>query len=163
VYWKLVAFEERHHPKRTLDRLRGRPERESVVQDIEVPVQRVAEFMDGFHREVPISPVWLCPLRQRDAAAVWDLYRLDPGTLSVNVGFWSTFALGPGISPDHHNRWVEAEVERLLGRKSLYSTSFYDQDTFWRLYNGQVYSELKRKYDPDRRLLDLYAKCVQAR
>jgi hypothetical protein len=63
----------------------------------------------------------------------------------------------------HHNRWIEAEVDRLGGRKSLYSTAFYAEDHFWSLYNGAVYRDLKSRYDPSTRLLDLYAKCVQAR
>lgn len=163
VYWKVAAFEQRHHLKAAIDRRRGLPDRESVIQDIEVPVTRLAEFVSGFEREVPISPIWLCPLRQRDPSAAWDLYRLDPTELYVNVGFWSTVALADGMDPTHHNRWVEAEVQRLGGRKSLYSTAFYDEDTFWALYNGPVYRRLKARYDPSDRLLDLYAKCVQAR
>ncbi len=163
VYWKVVALEERYHVKAAIDRRRGEPERENVIQDVEVPVGRLAEFVADFHREVPIAPIWLCPLRQRDPAATWDLYRLDPAELYVNVGFWSSVPLTESMDPAHHNRWVEAEVERLGGRKSLYSTAFYDEEHFWRLYNGPAYRDLKQKYDRESRLLDLYAKCVQSR
>jgi hypothetical protein len=52
-------------------------------------------------------------------------------------------------------------VEELGGRKSLYSTSYYGRDEFWRLYNGPAYASLKAGYDGDRRLLDLYEKCVE--
>ncbi|HEY0641740.1 MAG TPA: FAD-binding oxidoreductase [Pseudonocardiaceae bacterium] len=159
VYWKIVAFERRHGPMAWVDRRRGRPEQEHVVQDIEVPVGRAAEFLDFFHREIPISPVWVCPLRQRDGRD-WPLYRFEPGELYVNFGFWSTVDLEPGEPADTHNRLIERTVERLGGRKSLYSTSFYDEDDFWRLYNGDVYRKLKKQYDPEGRLLDLYAKCV---
>jgi FAD/FMN-containing dehydrogenase len=163
VYWKIMAFEERHHFMARLDRRRGRPDRENVIQDVELPIDRLVEFVEDFQRAVPISPFWLCPLRQRDADVSWDLYRLDPGSLYVNVGFWSSVALEPGMDPSHHNRWVEAEVDRLGGRKSLYSTAFYDEERFWALYNGPVYRQLKNRYDPANRLLDLYAKCVAAR
>ena len=40
----------------------------------------------GQNERTGIQPVWMCPLRQRDPAAVWDLYALDPKTLYVNVG-----------------------------------------------------------------------------
>jgi FAD/FMN-containing dehydrogenase len=163
VYWKVLALEERFGVKRAIDRRRGLPPRESVVQDVEIPVGRLAEFVEGFEREIPILPFWLCPLRQRRAADRWPLYPLTPGELYVNVGFWSTCALAPGMDPAHHNRWIEDEVDRLGGRKSLYSTSFYDEDRFWSLYNGPLYRELKARYDPSDRLLDLYAKCVQSR
>ena len=162
VYWRAMALEERYHFKRALDRRRRLPDRETVIQDVEVPVDRLGEFVTNFAREVPISPIWLCPLRQRDPASTWPLYRMDPGALYVNVGFWSTVPEVPG-EPTHHNRWVEDEVDRLGGRKSLYSSAFYSEDRFWQLYNGPAYRVLKDRYDPDGRLLDLYAKCVQSR
>jgi FAD/FMN-containing dehydrogenase len=169
MYWKIVALENRYHAKAKLDRWRGQPELEDVVQDIEVPVDKAAEFMAGLLREVPIAPVWLCPLRQAPGAGRpgdddrWPLYPLAPGQLYVNFGFWSSCPLEPGMDKAHHNRWVEAEVDRLGGRKSLYSTAFYDEDTFWSMYNGAAYDKLKDRYDPGRRLLDLYAKCVRAK
>jgi FAD/FMN-containing dehydrogenase len=163
IYWKIMAFEERHRVKATIDRWRGLPRRENVIQDVELPIDRLSEFVADFHEHVPIAPFWLCPLRQRQADASWDLYRLDPDTLYVNVGFWSSIPLGEGMDPAHHNRWVEERVDRLGGRKSLYSTAFYDERRFWELYNGPVYDRLKTRYDPDGRLLDLYAKCVGSR
>jgi FAD/FMN-containing dehydrogenase len=163
VWWKLVAFEQKYRFKSRYDRRRGRPEREEVVQDVEVPIDRLEEFMEVFTAEVPIEPVWFCPLQQRSADDVWELYRLDPAVLYVNVGFWSSVALEPGEDPSTHNRLIEDLVERLGGRKSLYSTSFYDVDRFWRIYNGAAYDVLKKTYDPEGRLLDLYAKCVQSR
>ena len=58
---------------------------------------------------------------------------------------------------------IEDKVEELGGRKSLYSTAFYSAERFWRLYNGAAYEIVKKSYDPEGRLLDLYAKCVQRR
>ena len=163
VYWKLVGFEKKHQWKASWDRRRGLPDREDVVQDVEVPVARLAEFMDVFAREVPVEPVWLCPMKQRDPDAVWELYRMDPAALYVNVGFWSSVPLAAGQSDGSHNRLIERLVEDLGGRKSLYSSSFYDEETFWRLYNGPTYDVLKKNYDGLGRLLDLYSKCVRGR
>ena len=163
VYWKLVGFEKRHQWKTRWDRRHGRPEREDVIQDVEVPVHRLAEFMDVFARDIPIAPVWFCPLQQRDRTADWELYRLDPDVLYINVGFWSTVPLGPSQADGTHNRLIEQLVDDLGGRKSLYSDSYYSPEHFWQLYNGPAYDVLKKTYDPDARLLDLYAKCVQGR
>jgi FAD/FMN-containing dehydrogenase len=163
VYWKIAAFERRYGPMRRIDRLRKRPPNEEVVQDIEVPVDRAAEFLKFFHAEIPISPVWVCPLQQRDPGVTWPLYPLDADTLYVNFGFWSSVPLEPGEPDGSHNRLIERTVEDLDGRKSLYSTSYYAEEDFWRMYNGEVYSMLKRQYDPNGRLLDLYAKCVGRR
>jgi FAD/FMN-containing dehydrogenase len=161
TYWGLVELERRYRPAERLERLRGRPAWEHVVQDVEIPVERAGDFLDFFLREVPISPLWICPLRQRDPAARWELYALDPERLYVNFGFWSTVPLADGQPGETHNRRIEQVVEGLGGRKSLYSTSFYERDEFWRLYHGEAYADLKRRYDGAGRLLDLYEKCVE--
>jgi FAD/FMN-containing dehydrogenase len=163
VYWKLVAFERRHDWLGRLDRARGKPPTEAVIQDVEVPVERLAEFLDFFHREIGIAPAWVCPLRQRDPEVVWELYAMQPSTTYVNVGFWSTVPRRPGQPDGYHNRLIEAKVTELGGRKSLYSDACYDEDEFWRLYNGTVYDVLKKSYDPEGRLLNLYEKVVRQR
>ncbi len=163
TYWKAVALERRYGPMRRLDAIRGRPEREDVVQDVEIPVERAAEFLRFFAAEIGISPVWVCPLRQRDPAASWDLYRLDPHTLYLNVGFWSSVELPSGTEDGTYNRRIEAEVAALDGHKSLYSTAYYGEKEFWAAYNGPAYRRLKAEYDPQSRLLDLYAKTVRRR
>jgi len=163
VYWKLVALERRYGVKARIDRARGKPDLEYVIQDIEVPAARLGEFLDFLDRQTGMTPVWLCPLVQRDASVTWDLYPLDPRTTYVNVGFWGGVDLPAGESEPFHNRAIEREVARLGGRKSLYSTAFYPEDEFWASYGGTTYEVLKKTYDPDGRLLDLYAKTVQRR
>jgi FAD/FMN-containing dehydrogenase len=163
VYWKVVGLERRHGWKSALDARRGHAPREPVIQDVEVPVDRLNEFLEFFHDEIGITPVWLCPLRQRERNATWDLYALDPSTTYVNLGFWSSVEQRPGQRKGHHNRRIEEVVTELGGRKSLYSSSYYDEDEFWSIYNGAQYELLKKEYDPQGRLLDLYAKCVRGR
>lgn len=160
VYWNVVGFERRHGWLAALDRRRGRPEREPVIQDVEVPVAQAPEFLRFFEKEIGISPVWVCPLRQRVSDVEWDLYALDPSTTYVNFGFWSSVAVEPDDPPHLRNRRIEEVVAELGGRKSLYSSSFYEPEEFWRTYNGDRYQVLKKEYDPQSRLLDLYAKCV---
>lgn len=163
VYWRLIALDRRHDLSGRAARLRGRPAREPVVQDIEVPVHRLTEFLEFFHREVGIAPVWVCPLKQRDPTARWPLYEFDPEVLYINVGFWSTVPLHEGIDPQDGtvNRRIEEVVTALDGRKSLYSTAFYDRETFWSIYGGSEYERLKGVYDPERRLRGLYEKVVE--
>jgi FAD/FMN-containing dehydrogenase len=115
------------------------------------------------HDEIGMAPVWMCPLRPRGGEARWDLYALDPATTYVNFGFWGTVPLAPGESDGTHNRAIERRITDLGGRKSLYSSSYYEEDEFWRLYGGDTYEVLKKTYDPEGRLLDLYSKCVAGR
>jgi FAD/FMN-containing dehydrogenase len=58
---------------------------------------------------------------------------------------------------------VEDAVAMHGGHKSLYSDAYYQEDRFWSLYGGAAYRQVKRRYDPDGRLLDLYAKAVKRR
>ncbi|MGI5164171.1 FAD-binding oxidoreductase [Spirillospora sp. CA-253888] len=160
VYRKMVAYDRRFQILARIERWRGLRPREDVIQDIEVPVERLPEFLEFFDDKVGMRPVWLCPLRARES---WPLYPLEPGRTYVNVGFWGTVRLPPGQIPEYHNRLIEREVAALDGHKSLYSTAFYSRDEFWRYYDGDIYRRLKDAYDPAKRLLDLYDKCVRGR
>jgi FAD/FMN-containing dehydrogenase len=166
VYWKLVAFENRHHVFARLDARRGRPAQERVVQDVEIPLPGTADFLRWFLREVPIEPIWLCPLALRDSPVSrqgWPLYPLAPDTTYVNVGFWSTVPITEGRADGDVNRAIEQKVHELGGHKSLYSDAYYDEAEFSRLYGGSSYAPVKERYDPDGRLPTLYDKAVRRR
>ena len=160
VYWKLIAADRRFGLSQRLDRMRGRAPKEMVVQDVEVPVAALPEFLEFFHTQIGITPVWLCPLRQRDPSVRWSLYEFDPDTTYVNVGFWSRVELDAGEDPraGRVNRLIEREVAALNGRKSLYSTSFYGREEFYEIYGGAAYAGLKAQYDPEGRFPELYEK-----
>ena len=162
VYRKLVAFDRAKGLTSAMDARRGRPQSEAVIQDVEIPLARAAEFLAFFAEKVGMSPVWLCPLRLRGDRP-WPLYPLRPGEVYVNIGFWGTVPLPPGRADGYHNRLIEEKVAGLGGHKGLYSTSFYSEDEFWERYNGPAYAELKREYDGDGRLAGLYEKCVRGR
>jgi FAD/FMN-containing dehydrogenase len=164
VYRKLVAFDKRYGLTDVLYDRRGLPPREDVIQDIEVPVNQGDAFLDFFSKNVGMAPVWMCPLRLRRDTA-WPLYPLQPGEVYVNFGFWGTVPLPPGKDKGdgYYNRMIENEVSALGGHKSLYSTSFYDEEEFRARYNGSAYDKLKGEYDGDGRLLGLYDKCVRVR
>jgi FAD/FMN-containing dehydrogenase len=168
VYHRLVALEDRFGVYGRIERWRGRPERERVIQDVEIPVERTADFLRWFAESVPMSPVWLCPLKLREPAGrgeprEWPLYPLNPGQLYVNVGFWGTVPIEPGRVDGDVNRRIEAAVAEHQGHKSLYSDAFYDEAEFDALYGGPVYRSAKRTYDPDNRLIGLYEKAVRRR
>jgi len=165
-YHRLVGLENRFGVMARLDAARGRPAQERVVQDVEVPVDRLPEFLSWFDEHVAMRPVWLCPLRLREpagpgTASSWPSYPLAPGTTYVNVGFWGTVPIAAGARDGDVNRAVEAEVTELGGHKSLYSDAYYDRETFDRLYNTANHAGVKRRYDPDDRLTGLYEKVVK--
>jgi len=161
VYHRIYMLEQRYRIAGRLDRRRGRPPSERVVQDVELPTARTAEFLRWFAGHVRMSPVWLCPLRA--GTRTWPLYPLTPGASYVNAGFWGAVDIAPGARDGDVNRAIEAKVTELTGHKTLYSDAYYDRETFDRLYGGESYRVVKKRYDPDHRLTGLYEKVVQRR
>jgi FAD/FMN-containing dehydrogenase len=160
VYHLLVGLDAKFGIADRLDRRAGRPQRERVVQDIEIPVDRLPEFLDWFDDAIGMRPVWLCPLMARES---WPSYPLPASQTFVNVGFWGAVPTGSDAPQAPHNRAIEAKVHELDGHKSLYSEAFYDPATFDALYNGANLAAVKKQYDPDGRLPTLYEKAVGRR
>lgn len=153
TYQKIMRAAQRP-PLKALEHLRGR--RESVIQDVDIPLPNAASFLAQFHAAVGITPVWVCPFVVTTDRC--PLYRLRPGTTYVNFGFWDSV---PSREPDgHYNAIVERLVAQHDGKKSLYSRSTFDEATFWTLYDRRAYDSLKREYDPTGRFPGLYEKTV---
>ncbi|MFZ2804165.1 MAG: FAD-binding oxidoreductase [Patescibacteria group bacterium] len=157
TYMKIKNFFDKHDAAKKFEFIRGR--NEPVIQDVEIPVEHAPDFLSFFTREIGINYLWMCPTMAYDPTKKYDLYAMDPSTLYVNFGFWD------GVQSDkedgHYNRLIEKKTEELHGKKSLYSTSYYSSEEFWKLYNKPRYEELKKTYDPGASLKDLYQKCVQ--
>ncbi len=136
---------------------------ESIVQDVDVTIDKAPQFLDFFQREVGLTPVWICPFRAYNPDHVYPLFPTDRGTLYVNFGFWDQKFDDTTHPPGYFNRLIEDKLAELGGTKSLYSDSYFTPEDFAARYNGATYEVLKSKYDPGRRLADLYEKCVLKR
>jgi FAD/FMN-containing dehydrogenase len=158
TYSKIMRWNARTGLTRRLSRLAGLHS-ESVIQDVDIPVARAAEFLGFLQREIGILPVWICPIGPRADAQRFSLYPMPPG-LHVNFGFWDVVRRREPHPPGHFNRLVEREVARLGGIKSLYSESFYSPEEFSARYGGEAYAALKARYDPAGVFPTLYEKCV---
>jgi FAD/FMN-containing dehydrogenase len=133
--------------------------RESVIQDVDIPVLNAPAFLDFFQREIGIVPIWICPVQSYRRDVQFTLFPMQD-QLYVNFGFWDVVRRSHAFEAGHHNRLVENKVAELGGIKSLYSDSFYDEETFWRIYDGSAYRALKEKYDTQAKAKNLYQKCV---
>jgi FAD/FMN-containing dehydrogenase len=159
TYQKIMRWNTRVGLTAKMNRLLDR-RTESVIQDVDIPLENAAEFLRFFLAEIPIRPVWMCPIGGHDSERRFPLYPLSGDGLFVNFGFWDVVPNPAKYPAGHFNRLIEDRVRDLGGVKSLYSESYYDEDTFWKLYDGEEYFRLKRKYDPEGRLRNLYQKCV---
>ncbi|HLX31125.1 MAG TPA: FAD-binding oxidoreductase [Casimicrobiaceae bacterium] len=162
TYQRIMRWNTRAGITSAINRWRG-IHSESVIQDVDIPIARAAEFLDFLHEEVGILPIWVCPIRAPDRNAEPTLYRLPRGTLSVNFGFWDTVPSRERRPAGFLNRKIERRVQDAGGIKSLYSDSYFDEYEFWSIYNRAAYEALKARYDPRNDLGDLYAKVVLRR
>ena len=123
-------------------------------------MERADEFLSFFQQRIGITPIWICPTKPASEDR-YPTYALEHDRLYLNFGFWDVVRLPAGEKEGYYNRQVEQWVDTLKGRKGLYSTVFYDKETFWRHYDGRNYRMLKNRYDPQGKLKDLFEKAVR--
>ncbi len=158
-YTQVMRLNSKWGIKRRLDRLSGYYP-ESVIQDIDIPIDNAAEFLEFLMREIGVLPIWICPIATNKNSEKFPLFSLSPDHMYINFGFWDSVKAKAKRPEGYLNRKIEKMTEKLNGKKSLYSDSYYDEHEFWSQYNEQCYWDLKRRYDPNNRFLNLYEKCV---
>ncbi len=150
-YWKIISLAK----KFDLDKSKNK---ESVVQDVGIPIEKCSEFLRFFTKNIGILPIWACPFKSPTKAR-FTLVNTDHSKLYIDFGFWDS--VKTNREEGFYNRLVEKKVWEMKGLKSLYSTSYYTEEEFWRIHNKKRYNSLKRRYDPNNRLRNLYEKCVK--
>ncbi|MGQ0750240.1 MAG: FAD-binding protein, partial [Betaproteobacteria bacterium] len=141
TYTRIMRWNSRVGVTSAVERLLGLRS-ESVIQDVDVPIRRAAEFLDFHAKEIGIWPAWVCPIGPQRNALRYALYPMRPEWY-VNFGFWDVIRTRKGHERGHFNRKIERKVAELGGIKSLYSDSFFPEDEFWRTYGGETYRALK--------------------
>jgi len=163
AYIKLKKYNEKYKLTKKISSINSiigikNTEKEPIIQDVGIPIENCAKFLDFFNHEIKIKPVWMCPTKIYNKNNNFPLFDLDPKILYIDFGFWDSVKTEK--EKGYYNKMIEKIVEKLKGKKSLYSDSFYEKNDFWIIYNGKIYHKLKKKYDPGRVFLDLYEKTV---
>ena len=158
TYTKIMRWNSRVGISKKIERVIGLHS-ESVIQDVDIPLSRGAEFLDFYAREIGLWPQWICPIGPQPHSGRFSLYPVK-NEWYVNFGFWDVKRTREAHPPGHFNRMIERKVIELGGIKSLYSDSFFPREEFDRYYGGELYKNLKTKYDPQGAFPQLYEKCV---
>lgn len=123
-----------------------------LVQDICLPSDSVAPFLEWVDRRIGIRPMWLWPIRpDRDSPFSPAAIETD---LVIDVGLWG-IPRGGFLAA---NREIERKTVELEGRKMLYAHVYHPAEEFAATYNCQQYRSLRRKYGADRAFPSLYEK-----
>ena len=161
-YWKIMHFNRKYKLTDKFDKIFGKKHySQTVVQDIEIPIENCVKFLEFFHKEIGIKPIWACPLKAYNKNDKFTLYLMNPNKLYVNFGFWDLVKTTEEYPEGYFDKKIEKKVKELNGKKSLYSTSYYSEEEFWKLYNKNEYFRLKKKYDSSNTFNNLYQKVVK--
>lgn len=121
-----------------------------MVQDLALPYDTAAEFINYTDEKFGIYPLWLCPLKQDTLPTFHPHLREfepDGKTLKpmLNIGVWGW---GPKDQETFiaANRDLERRLQELGGMKWFYSQSYYTEHEFWQIYDRQWYEALRKKY-----------------
>jgi FAD/FMN-containing dehydrogenase len=158
TYQKIMRWNSRVGVTKRIEGLLGLHS-ESVIQDVDIPLSRAAEFSEFYAKEIALWPQWICPIGPQPHSGRFSLYPVRDEWY-VNFGFWDVKRTREAHPPGHFNRMIERKVSELGGIKSLYSDSFFPEAEFASLYGGEFFRKLKAKYDAGGAFPDLYAKCV---
>lgn len=157
-YWKMMRFSRNNAVVKFLEKTFCKPD-ETIIQDIEIPIENCVQFFEFFFSEIPVEPLWVCPIYAYDENARFNFFDLSKDELLVNFGFWQAV---PRKSEDgYYNKLIEAKVAVLSGHKSLYSNVYYSEKEFWTIYDKALYDRLKSKYDLQNNLKNLYTKVTE--
>ena len=122
-----------------------------VVQDLALPMDAAANFVEFTEDLLGIYPLWLCPLRE-SASPTFHPHTPHKTTEAglrnamLNVGLW-------GYGPSKHDAFVranhalESKLRELGGMKWLYAQVYYSEKDFWEIYGREWYDRLRQKYN----------------
>jgi hypothetical protein len=156
------AFYKRFGAVRSRFRRGGADGTEPLIQDWEVPWDKAESLLSFALNAVDLDgrPWITTPILTPRSPT---LYPVLPDTLYLNLGCYSWVRRRLGAPRHHYTRVLDGRCFELGGIKMLYSSTFIEEEEFWRIYNGEEYRRLKASYDPAGLLPTLYDKCVRGR
>lgn len=120
--------------------------------DVFIPMSKSAEFFEWFCENYKLFPIYICPVRCKEAFKLWgECYFCD-------------FGLGYGVNlkerPENIEEKLEEQILKYNGRKLLYAPVACSEDKFWKIFDidKEEYYRLKLIYDPNKKFLTLYDK-----
>ncbi|XP_064935076.1 delta(24)-sterol reductase-like isoform X1 [Musa acuminata AAA Group] len=144
-----------------------------VIQDMLLPMHKVADALEFLHHEMEVYPIWLCPHRLFKLPVKTMVYpepgfELDPkqgdtsfAQMFADIGVY--YAPGPVLRGEEFDgaEAVHRLEEWLIqnhGFQPQYSVSELSEDNFWRMFDRELYDHCRRKYKAIGTFMDVYYK-----
>jgi FAD/FMN-containing dehydrogenase len=135
-------------------------ERPPVTVDLFLPLSEVSPFFEWYGGAIGHFPLWVVPYRR-----VRDYEWLAPSFWkNVHDPLFVDLAIYGMPQPPGRNLYaeIEAALQRFHGTKTLISYNYYDESTFWQIYDLANYRAVKAITDPHNVFRDLYSKTCLA-
>jgi len=159
VYWQIMHFVNTHPWVQRFTQW-VTPKTETIIQDLQIPVENAGEFYQFFKHDLHIDPMLICPIKLNPSLDKFLFCQLAKNKVYINFGAYGNF-IPSDQEAGYFNRLIETKVSACNGSKWLYSNVFYTEQEFWRLYDKSTYFSLKNQYDPQGLLKDIYTKCCE--
>lgn len=114
------------------------------IQDFYIPLSQTNKFLTDCFDKLPISPLWLCPIKSTRKPQYLSPHYLNESML-IDVGIWGPLSVSKSET-NKINILFEKLVKKYNGRKMFYAESFYSETEFWRIYDKDWYFSLRKKY-----------------
>jgi len=149
-----------------------------VIQDMLVPLYKVADALEFQHREMEIYPIWLCPHRLFKLPVKTTVYP-EPGfeeahrqgdtefaQMYTDVGIYYTPApvfRGEAFDGAEAVRRMEKWLIENHGFQPQYAVSELSERDFWRMFDGSLYNSCREKYRAVGTFMSVYYKSKKGR
>jgi Delta24-sterol reductase len=112
-----------------------------IIQDFCIPLPSASTFLANVLKDPATFPIWLCPLKGATTAQFLAPHQGHP--FFINFGIYGSPSYSAPMQ--HIITKLEHKTHLLGGRKVLYSRSYYDTETFWKIYPKERYEMLREK------------------
>lgn len=131
-----------------------------VTLDTFMPLSRMDDFLAWYADAIGYFPLWCVPYR-RVHDYEWiasDFFEGLEDDMFVDLAIYGM------KQPPGRNIYKELEdaLPRFNGIKTLISYNYYDEETFWQVFNRDNYRKVKALTDPRNIFRDLYVKTCRA-
>lgn len=149
-----------------------------VLQDLLVPLYKVPAALEFAHQELELYPIWLCP-HKLYKHPIMTMLHPEPGyemhkrrgdtpnaQMYTDVGLYYTpgaILRGEEFDGIAACRRIEQWLIENHGYQALYAVTELSEKDFWRMFDGTLYNECRRKYKAVGTFMSVYYKSKKGR
>ena len=137
-----------------------RENRPDVIVDVFIPFEKINEFYNWYKAQFNYYPVWIVPYFVKKIYP-W----INPNHLkSLKDNLFIDFAIYGFKQPNdakNYYKLLEDEVKELKGIKTLISHNYYDEKSFWEIYNKELYDKVRKEVNPYNIFQNIFDKMVK--